>query len=69
MGISVSVVSDYRLYDRGSIPGKDRISPLASVSRPALRLTQHPIQWVMCVLLQGQSTDHSPPSSAEVKNE
>jgi hypothetical protein len=42
-------------------------------SRPALGLTQPPIQWVpgdlsLGVKLLGRETDHSPPSSAEVKN-
>jgi hypothetical protein len=33
--------------DRGSISGTgERIFPLASVSRPALRPTQPPVQWV-----------------------
>jgi hypothetical protein len=40
--ISVSIVSDYRLDDRGSIPGRAKDFPLASVSRPdsELVLTQ-----------------------------
>jgi hypothetical protein len=37
-GSSVSVVPVYRLDDRGSIPGRERIFPVASVSRPA-----HPV--------------------------
>jgi hypothetical protein len=50
------------------------IFPLAFVSRPALRPTQPPIQWVPGVLSPrrkarlGRDADHSPPSSAEVKN-
>jgi hypothetical protein len=54
-GISVSIVSDYRLVDRGSITGRGKgfFFPLASVSRPALRLTQPPIQWVLGVLFPG----------------
>jgi hypothetical protein len=40
--------------DRGSIPGRrERIFPLASVSRPALRPTQPPVQWVAGVLYRG----------------
>jgi hypothetical protein len=40
--------------DRGSIPGKgERISPLASVSRPALGTTQPPVLWVPGVLSPG----------------
>jgi hypothetical protein len=44
---SASIVSDYRLDDRGSIPDRGKgFFSLASVSRPALRPTQPPIQWV-----------------------
>jgi hypothetical protein len=40
-GSSVSIVSSYRLDDRGSIPGRgERIFPVASVFRPALGPTQ-----------------------------
>jgi hypothetical protein len=39
---SVSIESDYRLDDWGSIPGRGK----ASVFRPALRTTQPPIQCV-----------------------
>jgi hypothetical protein len=62
--------------DRRSIPGRgERIFPLASVSRPVLRPTQRPVQWVPGVLSPefkgqpGRDADHSPPSSAVVKNE
>jgi hypothetical protein len=54
---------------------RQRIFPLASVSRPALGPTQPPVQWVTGVLLPGgkarpgRDAGHSPPSSAEVKNE
>jgi hypothetical protein len=42
-------------------------------SRPALGLTQPPIQWApgalsLGVKRQGREDDHSPPSSAKVKN-
>jgi hypothetical protein len=51
---SVGIVSVYTLDDRGSIPGRgERIIPLASVSRPALELTQPPAQWVPGVLSPG----------------
>jgi hypothetical protein len=44
---SVSIVSDYILDNRGSIPGRrNGFFPLASVYRPTLRPTQPPIQWV-----------------------
>jgi hypothetical protein len=44
-----------------------------TASRPALGPTQSPIQWVPGALFlgikrQGREADHSPPSSAEVKN-
>jgi hypothetical protein len=40
--------------NRGSIPSRGkRIFPLASVSRPALRPTQPPVQWVPGVLSVG----------------
>jgi hypothetical protein len=52
-GISISIVSDYRLDDRSSIPGRgETIFPLASVSRLALMPTQLSIQWVPEVLSQ-----------------
>jgi hypothetical protein len=43
------------------------------VFRPALGLTQPPNQWVPAAFSQGvkrpdREADHSPPSSAEVKN-
>jgi hypothetical protein len=38
---------DYKLDDRGSIPGRGKIFfSLSSLSRPALGRTQPPIQWV-----------------------
>jgi hypothetical protein len=47
---------------------------LATASRPALRATQPPIQWVLRVLSlgikwTGYEADHTPPSSAKVKKE
>jgi hypothetical protein len=64
-GSSVSIVSGYRLEDRGSIPGKgNRFFPLASVFRPALRQTQLPTQWVpeyfpRGKVRPGRDADHS----------
>jgi hypothetical protein len=65
---SVSIVSDYRLDDRDSIPDRGRgFFLLAPASRPALGSTQPPFPgdkaW------PGRDTDHLPTSSAEVRNE
>jgi hypothetical protein len=75
---SGSIVSDYGLDDRAigvrSRQGQ-RIFPLSSVSRPALGLSEPPVQWIPGVLSPGvkarpgRDADHSPPSSAEVVNE
>jgi hypothetical protein len=48
------------------------ISVFTTASRPALRPTQPPIQWVPAALSlgvkrPGREADHSPPCSAEVK--
>jgi hypothetical protein len=55
-GSSVSMVSGYGLDDRmigvRTRQGQ-RIFPLTSVSRPALRPTQPPVQWVPGVLSPG----------------
>jgi hypothetical protein len=54
---------------------RQRIFPVASVSRPALGPTQPPVQWIPGVLSPGvkarpgRDADHSPPSSVEVENE
>jgi hypothetical protein len=77
-GSSGSTVSDYGLDDQAigvlSLAGA-KIFPLTSVSRPALRPTQLPVQWVLGVLSPlgkpqpGRDANHSPLSSTEVKNE
>jgi hypothetical protein len=61
--------------DQVSIPGRTEKEYLlfASTSRPALGLTQSPIQWVQGALSpvakrSGHEADHSPPSSVKVKN-
>jgi hypothetical protein len=62
-----------RSDDRGSIPGGGLgIFLFDTMSRPALGLTQSPIQWVpgalsLEVKRPGREADHSPPYSAEVK--
>jgi hypothetical protein len=42
--------------------------PFSSSSRPALAPTQPPIYWVPGAKRPGSEADHSPPTSAEVKN-
>jgi hypothetical protein len=46
LGSSVGTMSNYRLNNRGSIPGRGKGFPLASVSRPALGSIQPSINWV-----------------------
>jgi hypothetical protein len=58
----------------GSIPGGGKIFLIPTVSRSALGPTQPPNQWVLGPLSPGvkwpgHETDHSPPSSAKVKND
>jgi len=58
---SVGIATCYGLDGRGG--GRDFPHP----SRPALRPTQPPIQWVPGLERPGRGVDHPPPSSAEVK--
>jgi hypothetical protein len=74
---SVGIALCYGLDDRGS---RVRFSGVGlgiflftTASRTALGPTQPPIQWVLEALSlgvkrPGRETDHSPPSTAEVKN-
>jgi hypothetical protein len=48
-------------------PGRVKNFLSSKLSRPALRSTQPPIQWVPGVKRPGREVDHSPPTSAEVK--
>jgi hypothetical protein len=63
----------YGLDDRGFESRQELgIFPFTTLSRPALGPTQPPIQWVpgavsLGVKRPGRESDHSPPSSAEVK--
>jgi hypothetical protein len=57
-GSSVSIECGYGLDDR-VIEIRKRIFPLASVSRPALGLTQPPVQWVPGVLSQSPEIETS----------
>jgi hypothetical protein len=57
---------------RSSSPGGSKNFNFSMWSRPALRPTQPPIQWVPGVLPPGakrprREADHSPPTSVEVK--
>jgi hypothetical protein len=73
---SVGIALGYGLDDRGSrvrFPARLGIFHFTSASRTALEPTQPPIQWVsgalsLGVKRPGREADHSPPSSAEVKN-
>jgi hypothetical protein len=65
---SVGIALRYGLDDRGS-----GVFLFTTAFRPALGLTQPPIQWVLGALSvgvkrQGRETDHSPPSSERSKN-
>jgi hypothetical protein len=75
-GSSVSIVSTGWTTGRSRFDPRQRqrIFPLASVSRPALGPTQPPVQWVTWVLSPGvtrpgRDADHSPPCSAEIEND
>jgi hypothetical protein len=70
---SVGIRTGYGLDSWGSIPGRGKFSLFSIVSRLALGPTQPPIQWVLGTLSPGvkrpgRQADHSPPSSAKVKN-
>jgi hypothetical protein len=72
----IGIVLSYLLVDRGSsfrFPAGAGKFLFTTVFRTALESTQPPIQWVrgalsLGVKWQGREADHSPPSSAEVKN-
>jgi hypothetical protein len=73
---SVGIALGYDLGDRSyrvRFPGGLGNFLFTTVSRTALGPTQLPIQWVLGALSLGvkrpeREADHSPPSSAEVKN-
>jgi hypothetical protein len=67
---SVGIATGYGLNDHGdgsSSPGRVKIFHFSISSRPTLGSTQRPIKWVPGAKRQGLETDHSPPTSAEVK--
>jgi hypothetical protein len=66
------VAMGYGLDGQGSIPGRAGIFVSFTASRPALGLTQPPIQCVLGVLSPevkrpGNEVDHSPPFNAQIK--
>jgi hypothetical protein len=69
-GIVVGIATAYGLDGPGIESRWGRDVPL--LSRPALRPTQPPVQWVPGLsrgkVRPGRDADPSPPSSAEVKN-
>jgi hypothetical protein len=71
--ISVGIKTDYGLEGRLSNRGRGKIFLFSTASRSALGPNQPPVQWVSGavspeVKRPGLEADHSPPSSAEVKN-
>jgi hypothetical protein len=74
MRYRVGIAAGQGLDDWSSIPGGGGLGIFlfATASRPVLGPTQPPIQWVsgalsLGVKRPGREADHSPPSSAEVK--
>jgi hypothetical protein len=70
---AVCTATGYGPRGRSSSPGGGRIFLLSMSFRPVLVPTQPPIHWVPGSLFPGvkrprREADHSPPTSAEVKN-
>jgi hypothetical protein len=65
--ISVNRAKSYRLIGQNSIPGRVK-GFFSTASRSSLRTTHHPVQWGSATPSLGGKADHSPPSSAELKN-
>jgi hypothetical protein len=70
---SVGMATGYRPHVRVQFPTRVRDFLFSTAFRPALGSTQPPIQWVWeaispGVKQPGHESDHSPSSSAEVKN-
>jgi hypothetical protein len=69
----VNTLSDFnarRPFIRSSIPSRlQEIFLFCTASRPDLVSTQLYIQWILGAISFGREADHSPPSSAEARNE
>jgi hypothetical protein len=73
---AVGIATGYGLDERGgsSSPNRNKIFILSTTSRPVLGFIQPPIQWAPGTLspeevkLLVPEADHSPPTSAEVKD-
>jgi hypothetical protein len=66
----VGIATSYGLDDREvgvRVPTGVKNFLFSKSSRPALRSTQPPLQWVPGIKRPGSEVDHSPPTSAEVK--
>jgi len=64
MGLKIHRIAQYSDRGMGSVPSREGIFLLTTMSRPDLEPTQPPIQWVLEVEQPGHETDHSPSSSA-----
>jgi hypothetical protein len=67
---AVSIATSYGLDNRGvgsSIPGMLNNFHFCTSARPALGITQPPIECVLGVKLSVRETGHSPPTSVEDK--
>jgi hypothetical protein len=69
----IGMMMGYGMDGWGLISSEGNNFTFSTASKLALRPTQFPIQWVLGapslgVKWQGHEADHSPPSSAEVKN-
>jgi hypothetical protein len=62
------IATGYGLDGRVPFPAGAGVFLFSTVPRPALGLTQHPIQWVPGVKRLGHEADYSSPPCAEVNN-
>jgi hypothetical protein len=67
---SVSIATDYGLDSRGSIRDKGKIFLYSTASKPPTQPSIQRVPWAhfLGVKRQVREADHSPPSSAHVKN-